>query len=378
MSTQSSIISLVHRSSRAISPYKHKLPTWLLNILLGIKQRVISKAYTAPSQQENVIHAKDSSDIWGQRHLDDHYWKGMIHWGQIPQVAQYCNQRISGNPNKDYIQYSRETVVTPLRKKTAQVKMLSLCCGIAQLELDLLDAGFCDFVVGYDVSKDCIDSANQKAKERGLADRAYFKAVDLNTFEIIGEDLPKFVKDKLPREKFDLVFNEAALHHIKNLEHLHKVAHKACHAESYFINHDFIGPNHHQWSQRQLKIINDILSWLPAELRASRTNLGAIHESKNALSMDEMMRIDPTEGVRSEDIISVQKQYFDIVEYKEFGGTILHMLFNDIAGNFMKPEHSALVQSIVYLEDKLLESNYIPSDFAYWVSKPKLDNNLSN
>jgi SAM-dependent methyltransferase len=178
-------------------------------------------------------------------------------------------------------------------------------------------------------------------------------------------------KGAFPDERFDIIFNEAALHHISDLEHLLAECQKVCSPHTVFINHDYVGPNHHQWTKKQLSYINKILSLLPPEFRRSLTNPGAIHERKSALSMSQMLKIDPTEGVRAEDTVRVMKQFFDVSDFKPFGGTILHMLLNDMAGNFIAPEHEPLVNMLVLLEESLIDEGALTSDFAYWIATPK-------
>lgn len=299
-------------------------------------------------------------DFWGNRHLDDSYWNGLIHWGQIPIVAERINERISGNKAVDFIEYSRSKYVAPLRSKRGKVRMLSLCCGIGELELRLLKSNYCDEVIGYDVSASCIERANQLAAEQGLSSSARFFAADLNALDFNHG------------ESFDVILNEAALHHISNLEHLLERCRSVCHPDSLFVNHDYIGPNHHQWTPRQINLINDVLAILPNELKSSRTNPGAIHFTRKAHTLSEMMRIDPTEGVRSKDTIPVMAKWFATVERKDFGGALMHLLFNDIAGNFLTPQSEPLVRMIVLLEDKLMESEYLPSDFSFWIAKPRI------
>ena len=53
-------------------------------------------------------------------------------------------------------------------------------------------------------------------------------------------------------------------------------------------------------------------------------------------------------------------------EIKEYGGTILHLLFEEIAHNFLKndPATNRLLQLCFEIEDVLLELNDIPSDFV--------------
>jgi SAM-dependent methyltransferase len=297
-------------------------------------------------------------DIWSERHLDPNYWQSLIHWGQIPQVENYINRSISGKENENFIDYCSRKYLSPLRKKK-KIRMLSLCTGIGQLEIDMIKRDLVDEITGFEYSTDCVIAANSHAKEAGVERRVRFIQMDLNNpnFSEVG--------------KFDFIFNEAALHHIKNLEALFAECLKVSSKETLFLNHDYIGPNHHQWTQKQLFFINKIMELLPDSLRASRSNPGAIHLHKNSLSLKQMMDIDPTEGVRSEDIIKVMEDYFSIVEFKNFGGTILHMLLNDMAGNFTAAEHESLINLLIMFEETLIKEGVLTSDFAFWVAKVK-------
>ena len=81
-----------------------------------------------------------------------------------------------------------------------------------------------------------------------------------------------------------------------------------------------------------------------------------------------MNLIDPTEGIRSSEIIPVMQEYFKIIERKDFGGSILHLLLNDIAGNFTDPGHKELIVELIKFEEDLIKSGKLQSDFAYWVA----------
>ena len=299
-----------------------------------------------------------SQDIWAQRHLDPNYWNSLIHWGQVPQVAAYINRRISGDPTKDVFDYAAQQYLAPLRKN-GPISMLSLCTGVGQIEISLVQRGYVDQIVGYEYSEECVAAANQTVRDLGLADKISFFQADLNksTFP--------------PDQRFDAILNEAGLHHIQNLEHLMAQCRQVCKPHTVFINHEYIGPNHHQWTAKQLGYINHILSILPPELRRSLTNPGAIHEKKAPLSKAKILLIDPTEGVRSQDILQVMKERFVISDYKPFGGSILHMLLNDMAGNFIAPEHATLVELLIFFEESLMDEGVLPPDFAFWVGTPK-------
>ena len=121
-------------------------PPWLKTFLAPIKIPVYK------------LLNKFSDDHWGEQHLDSTYWKGGIHWGDLPEIQAYINKNISGEPATDFIKYSNLKYLKPLRKKYSSVRMLSLCCGIGSLELNLIQQGIVDEVIGYDASSACIEN----------------------------------------------------------------------------------------------------------------------------------------------------------------------------------------------------------------------------
>jgi hypothetical protein len=82
---------------------------------------------------------------------------------------------------------------------------------------------------------------------------------------------------------------------------------------------------------------------------------------------------DPSEAVRSAELIDVLNRYFDIVEKKGTGGNIIQYLLKDIAGNFSAgdPNSQALVRMIQTIEDTLIQCGEFEDDFAYVVARPR-------
>jgi len=82
---------------------------------------------------------------------------------------------------------------------------------------------------------------------------------------------------------------------------------------------------------------------------------------------------DPSEAVRSGEIVTTLKMYFDILEFRPYGGAILHMLFSGIMGNFNEHNETdvALLRTIATFEEVMEGAGLIGSDFAAIVAKPK-------
>lgn len=78
---------------------------------------------------------------------------------------------------------------------------------------------------------------------------------------------------------------------------------------------------------------------------------------------------DPSEAAESAAITATLRRYFTVVETKEYGGTILQLLLKEIAHNFIKGDEmeKRLLDTIFEIEDCLLASGEIESDYAFFV-----------
>jgi hypothetical protein len=83
---------------------------------------------------------------------------------------------------------------------------------------------------------------------------------------------------------------------------------------------------------------------------------------------------DPSEAIESSKILPLLKTNFTVVEQKGYGGTILHLLFNEIAHHFVSPdaEGERLLKMCFSIEDLMLESGEIQPDFIFAVCKKKM------
>ncbi|MBI3985736.1 MAG: class I SAM-dependent methyltransferase [Lentisphaerae bacterium] len=324
----------------------------LLNMTLG-------RAYRRLFPGKAGLTAAIREDYWGYKHtIDTTYWSG-THWGNIPQIQQYMNEMISGDRNKDYIAYALNKYVAPLRAKYGTIRLLSICCGAGHLEHALLNLGFADMIDAYDASQASVTKARELMRSNGWGSKINFFVQDVNKLQL------------QPDVKYHVVFNESGLHHLSGLEHLFETVEKSMFDDSVCICHDYIGPNHLQWTERQLDVVNDIIQMLPPGSRQSISDAGKIYANKSVFKLDELLKLDPSEAVRSADILRVMERFFDIVEKKDHGGTILHILLDDIAGNFTLSPYRNLLPLLIGFEKRLISIGYLPSDFAFWVAKKK-------
>ena len=134
---------------------------------------------------------------------------------------------------------------------------------------------------------------------------------------------------------------------------------------------EFVGPNQFQWTDAQLEHANRLLNRLPAAYRRSIKGEG----ERDAIlrpTIETMNEVDPTEAICSEDILPEVLRRFEIIHQTDFGGTLLQLVLEDIAGNFTDTEESrAQLRMLMDEEQRLIREGVIGSDFTVVVARHK-------
>jgi hypothetical protein len=87
----------------------------------------------------------------------------------------------------------------------------------------------------------------------------------------------------------------------------------------YFFLDEFIGPSRFQWTDVQLDSMNDGLDRLPKELRRRISDRKKFKERVVRETVQEVIASDPSEAIRSSEIVPLLGQQFEILETKGFG-----------------------------------------------------------
>jgi len=117
--------------------------------------------------------------------------------------------------------------------------------------------------------------------------------------------------------------------------------------------------------------MNRILATVPKTHRLSLKDEVTIKGEVRRPSLEDVIKADPSEAVRSQEIPGLLAKNFEILYRADFGGTLLQFVLADIAGNF-KPDDEkdmALLDLIILFEETLIEEKIIPSDFIFVVSR---------
>lgn len=282
--------------------------------------------------------------------------------------------------------------------------ILSLCCGFGIVERILVsqlsDVKHC---LGVDVAEGALEVARKRAADEGLHCISY-KYADLNKYP--WED-----------EKYDLVVANGALHHLSNLEGVLDGIKRTLKPEGIIYACEYVGPSYQDHPARQLQIINAAAFLLPSELRTKRlpptfTNkrvarlVSRLYSvagrektewplwkklvartlkkflSRNQKGLDfglvyvspkeELLKTDPSECVRSSEIIQIVKDYFHDVEVRPFGGGILmHVLGENFFANFDAKNslQTKCLEMLFQLERHFMDTGEISIENAFIIAR---------
>lgn len=273
-------------------------------------------------------------------------------WLDLEMVErEHIRPLVSGDPEVSYLEHFLECHL-PHRPVG---RLLSLGCGGGNLERDLLRLGAAQKIDGFDESPASIDLARRFAAQEGMAEQLHYDVADLNRLE-------------LEPKTYDVVIAKMALHHFEALEHVYAQLRRCLRPGGLLMFNEFVGPSRFQWTDLQLEHMNHLLRSLPAEIR-KRAPVVVIRRPLVA----DMIAQDPSESVRSAEIMPLLEGDFEIVERRDYGGTLLHILLAHVLPllEFGKEEHLACLREMMRYERELLAEGVLPSDFAYVVARPR-------
>ena len=234
---------------------------------------------------------------------------------------------------------------------------LSIGCGTGELERGLIKIKCAKVIDAFDIDDESVKTAISLAKKDNINDINYFVA-DAN-------------KIHLPENKYDLVVAHNAVHHFVELEHILAEINKSLKLNGIFVIVEYVGPNRFQWTNQQLKIINDLLKLLPDRYKRDADNDLITKPIVTQKTMGGYLREDPSEAIRSSDIVPLIHRYFKVIEERDMGGTILHMLLANIVDNFdiSKEEDLTLLKLLCYFEKFVIEEKVLASDFKLLIAR---------
>jgi ubiquinone/menaquinone biosynthesis C-methylase UbiE len=279
------------------------------------------------------------------------------HWYQVPAIIARLNQRISGDPRLGF----HDLVCNHYLNDGTPRRALALGCGVGGRELDWAARGIFTEILGLDIAPERIAQANKEAERQNMSHIARFEVSDVN--DLVEQS-----------EQFDVVLFEHSLHHFTDVKGtLTKVA-RLLSPGGLLIVDEFVGPRRFQWTPEQLAMADGLLLSIPARYRRFPNSQRT--KNRNLRAGAALMWLnDPSEAVESDAITPEVTSQFSVIARRDYGGTISQLVFQDIAHHFVADdgENIAWANRILDAEEYVIEKGILPSDFAAFICKRKME-----
>lgn len=295
-----------------------------------------------PSRERVAAH-------WGDRAATERLAE--IHWMASPVVRAHLNRLASGDPAVDWLTWSWDRHV-----RGRKLRVLVLGCGEGWLERALAARSEIASIDACDVAADAVAAAEKAARAAGLGDRIRYHVVDLDD-------------DPLPGGPWDVVVAHSVLHHVRVLEHCYAEIERRVVPGGLLLINEYTGPRRFQFTAEQMRAINGCLARLPERLRTSAVT-GGPYPLREVPDEDTLAATDPSEAVRSDEVLPLLERRFEVLAERDLGGTVLHLLLYDIVQNFdpADPRENRILALLCLLEKSLIAAGALPSDFRVVVA----------
>jgi SAM-dependent methyltransferase len=297
-----------------------------------------------------------TSELWGRKareKVESDDWR-CFYWQSHPVTTRHINRLVSGNEDEGWLAFTKRRFLPEEVDRG-----LSLGCGSGRLEREAFTLGVCRTFDALDISEEALAAAAGAAEEAGVGERIDYRQADLNTVQ-------------LEPQVYDVVFAIQILHHVDALERLLDQVRSSLRPGALFVVNEYIGPARFQWLDKTEALMNRILELLPHEYKVNPKN-GFVKDRIDRAPAEEIARFDPSESIRSDEIVTTLESRFDVLYRADFGGTLLQFLLADIVANFHDddPKDVALVDLMSLIEEVLIAERVLPSDFAFFVLSPR-------
>ena len=273
-------------------------------------------------------------------------------WTAHPVVRAAVMRRMTGHSAPEWIEWVKDRFLPD-----GVGRALSIGCSSGFSDRTAVTVGLCRAMDCLDVSPGAIALAEERARAAGLSGLSY-RVADVN-----GEQLPP--------ETYDLVLFAQSLHHMEALEHVLDQVRRTLRSRGWLVLNEYIGPSRLQWTDEQLAIVNELLAVLPERLRQLGGPGGEVRHRIGRVPLGDFAVGDPSEAVRSAEIVPLVSERFEVVERRDFGGTILYPLLYRLTDNFdpANETENAILRLLIAFEDLVLAQRILPSDFTLIVAR---------
>lgn len=308
-----------------------------------------------PIQSEaDIDHAlaRQLDAVWGN---PDEWVKHGLQWTHLPAIKARLCEQVTGEASIEPLEWLFGVVSAyrplPLRR------VLFLGCGQGRDERVVARSGWAEEIVAIDLSAHALDRARAKAANASIR---YVQA-DMNCMPV--------GKPGFEPGSFDAVLGISSVHHCANLEHLYASVATLLAPGGWFFLDEYVGPDRFQCANSQVRLMNQLLDMLPDHLR--RTSDGQLKGNLWRPSVAEVVAVDPSEAIRSSEILPLLDRHFEALEYRPYGGALLRVMLAAIAQNFMNAEGEPYLHALLRAEDELFRSGRVHWDLACVIARAR-------
>ncbi len=288
-----------------------------------------------------------TQEFWDTEHDE---WVGGApdpYWTSHPLLNSYVNLQIAGGINRRTRSWLAEDIFQDLAPLPC---VASVACGAGAADRQALVTGLAYQVHVYYFSQNSLQSAGHLAAADGMADRIVYRQYDFNSEPMPADD-----------RQYPLIIIFGGLHHAERLEYvLQEIRARLAPGGVLFFN-EYIGPNRFQYEKSHLDILNSKIRSIPEKYR---------HTSAFTPVDEQMLeKTDPSEAVRSGEIMRSVEEYFHVLDRRDYGGGLLFPLWSDvlIRERLSLPaqvERTSVLQNLLAEEEELTAAGVLPSLFT--------------
>lgn len=227
---------------------------------------------------------------------------------------------------------------------------VSIGCGRATTEVDLVANGQFDTIDLFDISSGSLDVARERAAEKGVADRVTCH---------VGAFDPALVT-----RPADAVLFLSSLHHIEALEEVLDGVAEVLVPGGVLVADEYVGPTRFGFPDDHLRHARGLFRIADRTLRRPDPELVVP-------TVEEVAEVDPTEAVRSDEILGQLAERFVDLEVAPIGGGLVFPLWYGLRHDalFETARGDALVEWILDLDATLTDAGVLPPYFAYLAAR---------
>lgn len=264
-------------------------------------------------------------------------------WTKNKIVERELYMRMTDLP-QHWIDWTFQVCLPPIER------ILSVGCGDGSHELAIGRRKFASDIRAFDASPVAIEQAKAGALAEGLE-------IDfqVSTFE-------EFSRSEPSGPLMDAVMFCGSLHHVTEIEAMLFAVRRHLRPGGFIIINEYVGPCYQLYSERQVSIVNNFLTRIPAAFKI------APDVQLTLPTIEMIMAADPTEGVRANLIRPLLPLFFNPHYERLVGGGLLHPIFGLLDDNQINDGSAAseaVAELLVAADSELTRLGILDHEFLF-------------